>query len=715
MRPRRPLPVNKRFSRLIPAARNAAVPLSVRRHFLSPQPLGARRWRRASLALLLVCGSGIALAALPATVNLEFSIADLVFSENLQFRGLKLRCDTIEISAAAVDCQRATLTAAHSPLGAISLNAAVSWRGREHYRLSARGRIGDSSPIELVVDAKPGGRHMELKGDEVALPTVSALLSELPFFSDHTLDSGTLTFAATCRDGMSSVPDCTLEGRVDALNMNGSNVAETLDARFTAAFSTAAAGTTLGFDLVLERGAIYVEPGFTMGGIKPGFFVNSNYAPIALAARLTGLGSDQIRINHVHLTHPEVVELNFTGDLYFAPEPRWETLEFSFATDKMVNLYRTYLQPLSLDTALSSLDTAGGLHARLAGSNNEIDELNVRFDELYIDDQRGRFSLYGLDGEIDLHAGGTPRESHIGWIGGALYKVPIGAGRIDWTSARRNLQVASWQDVELFDGVLRLDTLEVRNFSLDGTEIALSGTLTPITLSTLTAAFGWMPLAGKLSGNIPLLTYSANRLSLDGALTVNLFDGQVAIRDLEIDKLFSTVPVLSATVVVDQISLEELTRTFSFGSISGRLDGRIDDLMLQAWQPIRFDAEFATPPDDPTPHRISQQAVDNLGRLGAGTGSGLSQGWLRFIPSYSYGRLGIGCELLNGHCLMRGVASDPDGGFFILTRGGIFPPWIDVKGSGRRIRWQTLVDGIKQISQGNVELDIGGAGTRKTH
>jgi len=681
----------------------------------SQHRVAASRFTRAWLCVLGAWCNAVALAAAPATVNLEFSIAGLVFGEHLQFRGLTLRCETIAISATAVDCTRATLAVAHSPLGAVSLSAALSWTGRERYRISAGGRIGDSSRIELVVDADRGGRHMQLKVDGFALAPVSALLTELPFFREHTLDSGTITLTANCTDGVSGRPDCALEGRVDALNMNGSNVAEAIDARFTAAFSTDAAGTALEFDVVLESGAIYVEPGFEMGGIKPGFFVNSNYAPITLAARIAGLGSEEIRVNHVRLTHPDVIDLKFTGDLYFAPEPRWETLEFSFSTDKMVNLYRTYLQPLSLDTALSSLETAGGLHATLTGRNDEIDELSLRFDKLYIDDQRGRFSLYGLDGEIELHAGTTPRESHVGWIGGALYKVPIGAGRIDWTSTRRNLQVASWQDVALFDGVLRLDTLEVRNFSLGDTEIALSGTLTPITLSALTAAFGWMPLSGKLSGEIPLLTYRSNRLRLDGDLTVNLFDGQVSIRDLEIDKLFSTVPVLSATVAVDQISLAELTRTFSFGNISGRLDGRIDDLVLQAWQPIRFDAEFATPADDPTPHRISQRAVDNLGRLGAGTGSALSQGWLRFIPSYSYGRLGIGCELLNGHCQMRGVASDPDGGFFILTRGGIFPPWIDVKGSGRRIRWQTLVDGIKQISRGKVELDIGGTGTRQTH
>jgi hypothetical protein len=216
-----------------------------------------------------------------------------------------------------------------------------------------------------------------------------------------------------------------------------------------------------------------------------------------------------------------------------------------------------------------------------------------------------------------------------------------------------------------------------------------------------------MPLSGKLSGEIPRLTYASNRLVMDGDLKVNVFDGGIVIRDLEIDKMFSTVPVLSANIAIDQLNLEELTRTFSFGNITGRLDGKIDALVLQAWQPIQFDAAFYTPIEDDTPHRISRQAVDNLGRLGAGTGSALSQGWLSMIPSYSYGRLGIGCELLNGHCVMSGVKSDADGSFYILTRGGILPPWIDVKGSGRRIKWQTLVDGIEQISHGEFELDIG--------
>ena len=33
---------------------------------------------------------------------------------------------------------------------------------------------------------------------------------------------------------------------------------------------------------------------------------------------------------------------------------------------------------------------------------------------------------------------------------------------------------------------------------------------------------------------------------------------------------------------------------------------------------------------------------------------------------------------------MGGVEDASDGSFFILTRGGILPPWIGIKGSGRQ-------------------------------
>jgi len=163
--------------------------------------------------------------------------------------------------------------------------------------------------------------------------------------------------------------------------------------------------------------------------------------------------------------------------------------------------------------------------------------------------------------------------------------------------------------------------------------------------------------------------------------------------------LLGLVPRVSVDIDVDDIDLEQLTRTFSFGRIEGRLSGYIHKLQLDAWQPVYFEAQFATPEDDRTRHRISQQAVDNLGVLGAGTGAGLSSGFLKFFRTYSYDRLGISCRLYNGYCQLGGVEETVDG-FYILTAGGLIPPWINVKGTGRSVEWQVLLDGVKRIATG---------------
>ena len=63
-------------------------------------------------------------------------------------------------------------------------------------------------------------------------------------------------------------------------------------------------------------------------------------------------------------------------------------------------------------------------------------------------------------------------------------------------------------------------------------------------------------------------------------------------------------------------------------------------------------------------------------------------------------------QCVNGVCHLRGVAGTPEGGFKLLTRGGLLPPWIEIRGAGDQIAWQTLLDGVAQIAQGDVEFEV---------
>ncbi len=110
-----------------------------------------------------------------------------------------------------------------------------------------------------------------------------------------------------------------------------------------------------------------------------------------------------------------------------------------------------------------------------------------------------------------------------------------------------------------------------------------------------------------------------------------------------------------------------------------------------------------TPENDNSRHRISQQAVENLGYLGGGSVNALSSGFLRIFKDYSYGLLGISCRLINGVCELGGVR-DTENGFILVSRGGLLPPWIEVRGTGHSIAWPVLIEGLKTIATNKPEI-----------
>ena len=119
-------------------------------------------------------------------------------------------------------------------------------------------------------------------------------------------------------------------------------------------------------------------------------------------------------------------------------------------------------------------------------------------------------------------------------------------------------------------------------------------------------------------------------------------------------------------------------------------------LRLEDWRPVRFDAHLEAPPGDRSRHRINQQAVKSLMRIGGGGIGGLLSGtFLRLFHEFSYRRIGVSCVLRNGVCDMGGVSPAPDGGYYLVEGGGL--PRISVVGFVRRVDWDTLVDQVRAV------------------
>ncbi len=166
---------------------------------------------------------------------------------------------------------------------------------------------------------------------------------------------------------------------------------------------------------------------------------------------------------------------------------------------------------------------------------------------------------------------------------------------------------------------------------------------------------------------------------------------------------FGKVLRMQADLEMRNLDLDLLTRTFSFGNITGRVDAQVADLELANWQPVKFDARVASSPGEYS-RKISQRAVQNISALGgAGAAAAIQRSFLGFFEQFGYQKLGLSCKLRNGVCEMSGAEEAPQG--YVIVKGGGIPA-ITVIGYNRYVSWSELTGRLKRIIQDNVRAIV---------
>ncbi len=649
-----------------------------------------------------------------AAIRVEFG-ADQLVLPRIGFHNIRITCARVAVHDTHLGCAMAEFSARHDLVGRINGQGPLQW-----------GPTRDAFKLEFTQLNIGGARgsvsvHQDRNASvfELALQNIDArflnkaLIPHSDALAGHEFEGGKISFKLTCRGRRGIGTECDLSGEIENLTLAGVNAAEDVDLGFALNVKSGDGTPQWRFEVTLQDGQLYVEPGFKVRDYAPGFVLGVADGPVQMQGELRGSPGGEWYLHALSLIHPQVATVNFGGQLSLRPWRGWGGFGLAFRSPDIARFYELYLLPVLIGSPLDSVQPTGALEFAIEAQAGRLRHGVLRVDGGSITDTDQRFSTRGISGEIAFHDKPEPLSSTLRWAGGRFFEAEIGAGEIEWVSQARELKAVRWRDVRVLDGILHMDRLRLAEPGLSGLNVELGGTLTGVSLQALTTAFEWPSLVGELNGVMPVLTYANDHLSIDGDLRVDLFGGSIVLSELEIADLFSAVPVLRTDVVIEGIVLEELTSTFSFGNIQGTLDGHIEALRLEAWQPVAFDAYLATRDDDPITHRISRQAVDNLSRIGAGASGAVSQGMLGFVPSYSYGKLGIGCKLERGYCALRGVEGREEAAFSILTRGGWLPPWIEINGVGRHVAWDTLVDGVKQMSKGDWEIEIGAGSARK--
>jgi hypothetical protein len=408
------------------------------------------------------------------------------------------------------------------------------------------------------------------------------------------------------------------------------------------------------------------------------------------------MDNQRLHLQSMSLEHTGVARARGELVLNLAQPSTLDHVAVDVVEARLPAAFDTYIQPWIRGHLGDALKTAGSFTGRYAYQAGADSAMHVELNQVDIDDPQNRFGFEGLSGVIDWGSDETPRVTELGWQSGSLYRLALGSTQLAVKSQGNRFELREPIVVPLLDGKLMIDDMALSEPGEDDMRWRFDGVLTPVSMEAVSEAFGWPAFGGQLSGMIPAVRYADKRLEIGGVLLVKAFDGALTVRNLHLEEPFGRIPRLSADLALDNLDLEALTKTFSFGEIQGRLGGYVKQLQMQAWQPVAFDARFATPEDDNSRHRISQKAVDNLSSIGGGVGGALSRTFLGVFEEFPYDKIGLSCRLENGVCAMGGVAPAANG--YYLVKGRFLPPRIDVVGYANQVDWHTLIDRLKSVT-----------------
>jgi hypothetical protein len=620
-------------------------------------------------------------------------------------REVELSCPRLRIDGDRVACADGELLGRFGILGAQRLrvefevdagtsrvdarleNIAVA-AGRVSARLAARGA---TLRAELdVADAAVEGLARLLPAG-IAPPAGLALTGRLGARAVATLRDGA-PVAVAAEISLAAGGYSTADGAQAAENLSA-----TLRLR-------AAAGAGWSFDAngAITGGAVYSDP----------FYVD--FGPHRLDASLRGSIDTQsagLVVDAFTLEHAGIGRLSGSGAARPGDATPLQTLRIVLEDLDLAAAAPAYLRPALLTTDFKDIEALGHLRGGIDFAAGALRRVALTFDGVTLDSTTGALSVEGLRGQLhwaeeDLRRDPAPaadaplRDSTLAFDDARLWGVEIGATTLAFTTSGRHFRLLEPVFLPIFDGGLAVQTLRVRHAGTPRMYVRFDADLQPISLARIATAAGLPPFAGTLAGSIPGLEIAAGVLTAKGNLEMDAFDGTIVVRDLRLRDPLGRYPQLFASIDIERLDLERLTSTFSFGMITGRISGRVEDLETFDWMPVALDARLYSTPGDKTKRRISQRAVANLSSIGGGSGGGVSAalqgGFLRFFRSFRYKRLGLSCVLRNDVCDMGGIEPAAHG-YYIVKGAGL--PRIDVIGSQRRVAWSRLVRQLAAITR----------------
>ena len=620
-----------------------------------------------------------------------------------ELRDVRIDCPVVEISDERIACPSARIAGDLPSLGAQNLTGRVVYGRRTGaLDLELTGlRVGNGN-ARIEAAMSQSGWSGQVRLDRVPVERIAALASDLKLPVTGWSASGIATVSLSASGSKDSVREARIDARFTDLTTNnesGSLATEKFSFDLRAHLNRMASGWRFDAAVKSSNGQAYAQP----------IFLDLGAHALALNARGIWFDDRTLQVDAFQMDHRGVAQGRGSATIQFSHEQPLRALNLDLRKLQFPGAYESYLQPVLLNTSFKSMQSAGDISGHIIVTGGAPQSIDLRFNAVSMNDGAGTLALDELRGDWhwrntepaaadDDHTIAAPvPNSSLAWRSGSLLNLKLGATTLQFNTQGRQFRLLQRARIPIFDGALELESFRVRNAGEPSVAFLVDAAIQSISVRELCKAFGWPEFGGSISGAISKLRMREGVVTLGTTLAARVFDGDVTIKDLRLERPFSQWPRFQASIALRNLDLELVTRAFSFGRITGRLSGEIDALNLFNWTPVAFDARLYTPPDDRSPHRISQRAVENIGSIGGGAAGALSSGFMRFFDDFNYDKLGLSCRLERDVCVMDGIAPAPNGGYYLVKGKGL--PRIDVIGGARRVDWPRLVQQLIAVTE----------------
>ena len=435
--------------------------------------------------------------------------------------------------------------------------------------------------------------------------------------------------------------------------------------------------------------------------LAQGLYVLFPKTPVEIEVLMQKQDAGVWMIPQISWQDPKVLNLKGNGSLNVKGE--LDDLDLDLNLPNLATARDRYLSGFLAPAGFPNLILNGGTQAKIGMRDQQLHQLDVKLASISAIDDKARFTFAGVNGDLRWTQEQANIQSAFTWDSAAMYGIGLGKARFAFNSSGGSLNLNQATNIQALEGIIRVDHFRWQPPKADlSTRFDLGMSMDKLDMASLSQRLGWPAFSGSISGKIPNARYQNNVLNLDGGLQISVFSGEVALSNLVMERPFGVAPTLSADVALDNIDMEPMTKAFDFGSITGSLDGTINNLRLVDWSPVAFDAKFYTDDKWKGKKRISQKAVRDISSVGgSGLMAGLQNQVLKIFDDFGYEKIGISCKLKDNICTMDGIGSAADG-YTIVAGGGL--PRIQVVGFRRRVDWPTLVSRLKAATEGQAPV-----------